>query len=105
MSRSLSSAGCETATGDLRSLSTAPFRRPGYDDCIVGPLSVGAVHRLLSDRLGLTLSRPKLRRVHELSGGNPFFALELGGRFSAARSSSKRASRSRERWPRSFRTD
>ena len=45
---------------------------------LVGPLSVGAVHRLLSDRLGLTLSRPKLRRVHELSGGNPFFALELG---------------------------
>ena len=44
----------------------------------VGPLSVGAVHRLLSDRLGLTLSRPKLRRLHELSGGNPFFALELG---------------------------
>ena len=45
---------------------------------LVGPLSVGAVHRLLSDRLGLTLSRPKLRRLHELSGGNPFFALELG---------------------------
>ena len=45
---------------------------------LVGPFSVGAVHRLLSARLGLTLSRPKLRRLHELSGGNPFFALELG---------------------------
>lgn len=44
----------------------------------VGPLSLGAVHRLLSDRLGLTLSRPRARRLHELSGGNPFFALEFG---------------------------
>ncbi len=45
---------------------------------VVGSLSVGAVQRLLSDRLGLVLSRPKLRRLQELSGGNPFFALELG---------------------------
>jgi DNA-binding CsgD family transcriptional regulator len=44
----------------------------------VGPLSPDAVHRLLSDRVGLTLSRPMARRLHELSGGNPFFALEFG---------------------------
>ena len=44
----------------------------------VAPLSLGALHRLLSDRLDLVLSRPKLRRIHELSGGNPMFALELG---------------------------
>ena len=44
----------------------------------VGPLSLGALHRLLSDRLDLVLSRPKLRRLRELSGGNPMFALELG---------------------------
>ncbi|HEY7602728.1 MAG TPA: AAA family ATPase [Gaiellaceae bacterium] len=43
----------------------------------VGPLSMGALHRLLRDRLGTTLARPALRRVHETSGGNPFFALEL----------------------------
>ncbi len=48
---------------------------------VVGPLSLGALQRLLKDRLGLVLSRPKLRRVHELSGGNPFFALELGRAF------------------------
>jgi DNA-binding CsgD family transcriptional regulator len=42
-----------------------------------GPLSLGALHRLLRDRLGLVLPRPKLRRLHEVSGGNPFFALEL----------------------------
>ncbi|MGH2931683.1 MAG: AAA family ATPase, partial [Gaiellaceae bacterium] len=43
----------------------------------VGPLSMGALHRLLRDRLGSTLARPALRRVHEASGGNPFYALEL----------------------------
>ena len=44
----------------------------------VGPLSLGGVHRLLGDRLDLVLPRPKLRRLHELSAGNPLFALELG---------------------------
>jgi DNA-binding CsgD family transcriptional regulator len=44
----------------------------------VGPLSLGALHHLLSGRLGLELTRPELARVQETSGGNPFFALELG---------------------------
>jgi DNA-binding CsgD family transcriptional regulator len=44
----------------------------------VGPLSLGALHRLLSERLGLELTRSELARVQEASGGNPFFALELG---------------------------
>lgn len=44
----------------------------------VGPLSLGALHRVLADRLDLVLSRPRLRRLRELSGGNPMFALELG---------------------------
>ncbi|HKA27617.1 MAG TPA: LuxR C-terminal-related transcriptional regulator, partial [Gaiellaceae bacterium] len=43
----------------------------------VGPLSVGAVHRLLQDRLEIVFPRPILHRLHEASGGNPFFALEL----------------------------
>ncbi|HEU5404714.1 MAG TPA: LuxR C-terminal-related transcriptional regulator [Gaiellaceae bacterium] len=43
----------------------------------VGPLSVGALHRLLSERLGLAFARQTLVRIHEHSGGNPFFALEL----------------------------
>jgi DNA-binding CsgD family transcriptional regulator len=43
----------------------------------VGPLSVGALHRLLSDRLGRPFARQTLLRIHEHSGGNPFFALEL----------------------------
>ena len=43
----------------------------------VGPLSVGALHRLLQDRCGRSFARQTLLRIHELSGGNPFFALEL----------------------------
>ena len=43
----------------------------------VGPLSVGALHRLLRDRLGRTFARQTLLRIHERSGGNPFFALEV----------------------------
>jgi len=45
----------------------------------LGPLSMGALHRLLRARLDLSLTRPVLRRIHETSGGNPFFALEIGG--------------------------
>jgi DNA-binding CsgD family transcriptional regulator/tetratricopeptide (TPR) repeat protein len=43
----------------------------------IGPLSVGALHRLLLDRLDRSFPRQTLLRIHERSGGNPFFALEL----------------------------
>jgi ATP/maltotriose-dependent transcriptional regulator MalT len=42
------------------------------------PLSLGALHELLEQRVGLELTRPELVRVHEATAGNPFFALELG---------------------------
>ena len=43
----------------------------------IGPISLGATHRVLQARLGRTFSRPTLLRVHDVSGGNPFYALEL----------------------------
>ena len=43
----------------------------------VGPLSIGAIRALLQRRLGRPFARPTLRRLHEISGGNPFYALEL----------------------------
>ena len=43
----------------------------------VGPLSLGALHRVLRDRFGTSFARQTLVRIHETSGGNPFFALEL----------------------------
>ncbi|HSL76391.1 MAG TPA: AAA family ATPase, partial [Candidatus Limnocylindrales bacterium] len=42
------------------------------------PLSIDAVDRLLRSRLGVELARPVLVRLHAVSGGNPFYALELG---------------------------
>ena len=51
--------------------------RNGSSGCRVGPLSVGALHRFLRDRLGRPFARQTLLRIHERSGGNPFFALEL----------------------------
>jgi DNA-binding CsgD family transcriptional regulator len=51
---------------------------PGRVDRLrVRPLSVGALQRLLHTRLGTTFPRPLLVRLHESSGGNPFYALEL----------------------------
>jgi DNA-binding NarL/FixJ family response regulator len=44
----------------------------------VGPLSLGATRRLLSERLGLSLSRPVLRRTVDSTLGNPLFVLEVG---------------------------
>ena len=44
----------------------------------LGPLSVGALHNLLRDRLGLDVLRPELLRINEATTGNPFFAIELG---------------------------
>jgi DNA-binding CsgD family transcriptional regulator len=43
----------------------------------VGPLSMGAIQRVLQGRLGRTFPRPTLVRLHETLGGNPFYALEL----------------------------
>ena len=43
----------------------------------VGPLSVGATHQVLRSLLSHGLPRPTLLRLHEVSGGNPFYALEL----------------------------
>ena len=44
---------------------------------LVGPMSVDALDHLFRSRLGRSLLRPTLRKVHATSGGNPFFALEL----------------------------
>lgn len=43
----------------------------------VGPLSLGALHTLIVERLGRGFPRPTMVRIAEVSGGNPFYALEL----------------------------
>lgn len=47
----------------------------------VGPLGAVDLHHVLRSRLGRTFPRPYLDRIHALSGGNPWFALELAYAF------------------------
>jgi DNA-binding CsgD family transcriptional regulator len=61
--------------GGRRSLVAIPDRTVTRID--VGPLSRGALHRLLRTRTSLEFNRRTLQRIHETSGGNPFYALEL----------------------------
>ena len=44
----------------------------------IGPLSLGGLHQLLKEKLESPPSRSVLVRIHEVSGGNPLFALEIG---------------------------
>ena len=44
----------------------------------MGPLSLGKLHTVLSGRLGRSFPRPTMARIAAISGGNPFYALELG---------------------------
>jgi DNA-binding NarL/FixJ family response regulator/tetratricopeptide (TPR) repeat protein len=64
-----------------------PGRRPALERVLertefermeIGPLRLGATRQLLSERLGLSLSRYLLRRIVESTLGNPLFVLEFG---------------------------
>src|ERR1700730_11963568 len=44
----------------------------------IGPLSLNDIDDLLLQRLERPLRRPELDQVYAVSGGNPFFALEVG---------------------------
>jgi DNA-binding CsgD family transcriptional regulator len=50
----------------------------GLERLPVGPMSVVPLGHLLRDRLGHLLGSPLAKRIHEASGGNPFFAVEIG---------------------------
>lgn len=50
---------------------------PSSSPVLLGPMSIGAIHALIVERTSAMPSRPVLRRLYDLSGGNPFYALEL----------------------------
>ncbi len=58
-----------------------PLRRAFGEDRLVRvtarPLTLGALQHILRARVGVPFPRSVLRRIHEMSGGNPFFALEI----------------------------
>lgn len=43
----------------------------------LGPLNLAALYHLLRNQLGVTYPRAVLRRIEDVSGGNPLYALEL----------------------------
>jgi DNA-binding CsgD family transcriptional regulator len=53
------------------------FGAQGMESLSLPPLGVDTIHRLLSHRLGVTFSAPLVRRIHAVSGGNPFYALAI----------------------------
>jgi predicted ATPase len=50
----------------------------------VGPLDVSGLFAVLRQHLGVELSRPQLTQLREVTGGNPFYALEIGREFASA---------------------
>jgi len=46
-------------------------------DLELGPITIAALHHIIKERRGTSLSRSTLIRVHEASGGSPLFALEI----------------------------
>lgn len=66
----------ESGALDLRSLPASFTKR----EFSLGPLSLGSLHHILKDRLGRTPARSTLVRIHEVSAGNPLFALEIAQR-------------------------
>ncbi|WP_142280641.1 AAA family ATPase [Mycobacterium saskatchewanense] len=45
------------------------------------PMSLSGLHELFLRRLQRSFTRPAMARIHELSGGNPYYALELARQF------------------------
>jgi DNA-binding CsgD family transcriptional regulator len=50
---------------------------PSVERLDVGPLSAGALQAVVCERFDRVFPRPTLLRIHEISGGNPFYALEM----------------------------
>jgi DNA-binding CsgD family transcriptional regulator len=53
------------------------LHRDQVEHMLLGPLSAGAIQKLLRARLGRVFARPTLLRIHEACGGNPLYALEV----------------------------
>ncbi|WP_234897250.1 helix-turn-helix transcriptional regulator [Mycolicibacterium vanbaalenii] len=72
------------AAGVAASARVQLSRPDAVDRLRVRPLSLGGVGALIAERLNRSFTRPGLRRIHQSSGGNPFYALELARAIDAA---------------------
>jgi DNA-binding CsgD family transcriptional regulator/tetratricopeptide (TPR) repeat protein len=61
-----------------KSISWLEMAKPGTKRRIrLRPLSLGRLQAALFEQLGRRFPRPTTKKIHEISGGNPFYALEL----------------------------
>jgi DNA-binding CsgD family transcriptional regulator len=62
---------------------TAPFEldrslpEDRFHSLAVGPMTIDALSQVVRARVGTGFLRPTLVRLHEMSGGNPFFAIQI----------------------------
>jgi ATP/maltotriose-dependent transcriptional regulator MalT len=63
---------------DMPRSSWLQFPRPDAVQRIsLSPLSLGALHVVVNERIGRSFPRPTMARIHEESRGNPFYAIEF----------------------------
>ena len=86
------------ATGPARLVET--LHELPLERVEIGPLSVAALHRILSEAIGRTFARPILVRIAEASGGNPFHCTRDRPRARATRSTGRRCATARPGQPR-----
>lgn len=72
----LATVRTEAGRGGATSWLQLP-RPDGIRRVRVSPLSLAGLHSILAERLGRSFTRPTMSRIVEISGGNPFYALEL----------------------------
>jgi DNA-binding CsgD family transcriptional regulator len=62
----------------IESVLVSELRRvPRCGEVRVGSLELHALHQVVEGQLDVVLPRPLLAEVHQASGGNPFYALEI----------------------------
>jgi len=66
------------SSGDAGSVLQKALGAGRLDRMQIGPLTRDGIDRLLLQRLARPLRQPEFEQVYAVSGGNPFFALEIG---------------------------
>jgi DNA-binding CsgD family transcriptional regulator len=72
-------------TGELDSPDAGSWLQLSRPDALIRielpPLSLGGLHAVIANKIGRTLPRIAIGRIHQISGGNPFYGLELARAF------------------------
>ena len=77
-----------TADRDGQARSWLHMGGRGVSPIQLQPMSFADLHTRIVERLDRSFPRPTMTRIHEVSGGNPFFALELARSIDVAAPSS-----------------